>query len=268
MTAAKQDFQSYAGDAANPIFTVRDGSNNPIDLSSVEEIEWFAQRDLQSSPVIDKLKSLNKIVFVTDGTDGKFKVLIATGETSGFAGFYVHRAKVTDSSGNVSTVTIGRWQVAPAPIATFSGDPAVNPRDAVRSHMGDTDMSNPQLTDPQIDYLLNLYPNPFYAAAAGCRQLASLYARKVNKRVGDLSINYTDIAKNYRDMARELEAQGATFGLAPYSGGISRSDKEAVNQNTDRVKPPFREKQFDNRSGLNNTSDLDGNFDDQLSDGS
>lgn len=260
MTVANQNFTIYQGDAALLLFTIVDGNGNAIDLSGVSDIVWAAQRDLNSSPVVRKTMTGGGITFKTDGTDGKFQVSLTGTDTTALTGFYLHAAVTIDGSGNASTAATGRMQVGRAPVWTYSGDPANSDRDAVRNYVNDTDQSNPQIMDAEIDYLLAQYPNPLLAAAAACRKLAARWATKVNKRVGDLAISFSDISKNYTSLATELEAQGNTRGLAPYSGGTSIADKISVDQNTDRPSPPFCEKQFDNPSGVNNTSDLDGGF--------
>lgn len=138
---------------------------------------------------------------------------------------------------------------------TYSGDPNLSALDQVRFLVQDTDPADKRIGDAEILWIITQEPTPYYAAAAILRSLAASFARKVNTKVGDLSINYGDIAKNYRDMASEMAAKAAVMGTVPYAGGISRTDKELVAQNTDRVRPVFRQKQFDNPSGPNNTTD-------------
>lgn len=256
MTALKQNFTTYAGDDALPIFIVKDGDGNPIDLSTMDQIEWIASRDAAGAAVIDKLMTTGGIVLVGGGTTGEFSPVIRETDTAGLAGFYFHRAIITDQGGLVSTVALGRWQVGPTPLATYSGDPSISERDAVRFWINDTDVDNAQIMDAEIDYTIGIFPNPMLAAAQCARNLQAKYARKPNKRVGDLQISWGDIAKAYATLAADLEARGNTFGLQPYSGGISWADRFRVSSNTDRVKPPFRgQGQFDNRAGKNNTSE-------------
>jgi len=250
MTANSQDFTTYAGDAALPIFTVKDGNGAVINISTVTQISWSAQRDLPSAPVLSKTKTGGGITFVTDGTDGKFQVSLTAAETAALTGFYLHEATITDIAGNLSTVATGRMQVGRMPVSTYSGDPQLSDRDAVRMYIGDTDSSNWQLTDPEIDYLLSKFPNAAYAAAQAARNIGARYARQGgSKRVGDLAITYSSFQKQYLDLAAELDALAATQGSIPYSGGTSIADIRAVNSNTDRPRPPFHRDKFDNRSG-------------------
>lgn len=249
MTATGQNFGTFSGNSVQPIFTVRDAAGVAIDLSGVQEILWAAQRSLQDAVVVSKSYSANTITLPNGGGDGKFKVLILPGDTQNLTGNYIHQAIVTDSVGNVSTVELGMMAVGRMPAWTYSGDPCLSKKDAVRFYIGDTDPNAPQLTDPEILYQLTIYNNPMLAASVCARALATKYARKVNKRVGDLSINYSDIGKQYAALADELESRGETFGILPYSGGTSVQDIINVDLNCNRPKPPFTLDQFQNWTG-------------------
>lgn len=252
MTQVKQDFTIYAGDSAAPIFTVKDGSNSPIDLSLATEIEWSTQRDLLTAVVVRKtlVAVPGGITIVGNPLNGQFQVNLTASDTSSLTGYYLHQAKVTDASGNVATVTLGRLLVGRAPVATYSGDPANSPRDQVRLLVGDTGSAPDQpfeLADSEIDWRLTDYPDPKLAAAYCCDDIAMRYARKITKSVGTLKINYSDIITNYRNKAKDLREQSAISSVAPYAGGVSKADKFGVVENTDRVRPPFEVNQFDQR---------------------
>lgn len=257
MTAINQDFTTYQGDSCLPQFTVINASGAPVDISNAVDIEWDLGRDPGSTPVLRKLMSGHEIDFVTDGKDGKFQVIITPSDTTPLSGYYIHRAVVTmGGSGGpaVTTVALGRCQVGRQPIWTYSGDPQNSPRDAVRMWIDDTAENQPLLMDPEIDAVLVMFPNPVRAAAQCARIVAARFAKRVSKRVGDLSISFSDLSKQYFELAAELQMTADT-SLRPYSGGISRTDKATYDQNFDRERPPFRWKQFDNRSGFNNTSE-------------
>lgn len=246
MTSIAQDFTVYAGDSALPIFTVVDGSGVVIDISGVSEIVWNAQRDLQSAAVLSKAKTTGGVAFVTDGTDGKFKVILAPADTAPLTNFYIHQAKVTDQFGNVSTVTTGRLRAARLPIWTYSGDPSLSDRDAVRFYISDTDAANPLFYDGEIDYLLTQFPTALYAAAQAARSLAGKFAGQVtSKKVGDLALTYAEKVKNYTALAASLQLQAEQAGAQLYSGGTSKSDMAAVAADSNRVPQPFSRGQFD-----------------------
>lgn len=138
---------------------------------------------------------------------------------------------------------------------TYSGDPESSTKDAVRFWIQDT-AAPWQTSDQEINYVLTQFSNPMLAAAQVCRALAAKYARLPDKKVGDFGISWGELTKAYTAIAQWLQAQGQTFGVTPYSGGISKADIRNVNSNPDRRKPPFRRNQFDNPQGGNQTSSV------------
>lgn len=246
MTALNQDFTTYAGDAAYPRFTVRDAAGVVIDISTVQEIAWNASRDLDSAPVLTKTKTGGGIQLISGGTGGIFQVNLAASDTQPLTAYYTHQATITDASGNVTTVALGRMQVGRAPIWTYSGDPRLSDRDAVRFYISDTDAANPLYYDGEIDYLLTKFPTPLFAAAQAARSLAAKFAGQVtSKKVGDLAITYAEKVKNYLALAASLQSQAEMAGAVLYSGGTSKSDMEAVAADSNRVPQPFSRGQFD-----------------------
>lgn len=139
--------------------------------------------------------------------------------------------------------------------SSYSGNPADSLTDAVRFWIADTSAPY-QFTNEEIDYTITLFTNAILAAASLALQLASRYARKPDKRVGDLEIKYSQVAKFYTDLAASLQAMGETFGVRPYAGGTSISDMITVVENTDRPPPPFTLDQFSYLGGVDAT---DGN---------
>ena len=125
----------------------------------------------------------------------------------------------------------------------WSFDPALpTDKDKVRLYIGDTDETNPQVADETIDATLVEYPDPMLAAAVISRSLAAQYGRQVTYRAGDVSENSSDLAKFYLDLAKELDPAGVTkaIPLASISiGGLSISEKETLDSNSDAVQPSF-----------------------------
>ena len=129
-------------------------------------------------------------------------------------------------------------------------DPSASDKDAVRFLVGDTDTTDQQVTDEEIAYALAAEGSVNQAAASIARSIAAKYARKVDKSVGDLKYSYSQRQKAYLDMADRLEKDAAISGASPYAGGISRSDKETVRDDDDRVAPRIRRGQMDNPGTL------------------
>lgn len=240
MTDMRQDFTTYAGDAGLPLFTVTDGTGAPIDISTVSNITWAAQRDLSSTAVLSKSLQGATITLVGGGTTGQFQVQILSADTAGMSGFYIHKATIFDASGNPSTVATGRMRVGPPPVWTYSGDPTTSTKDQVRALIGDTDWDDPLLTDGEINWFVTQRSTVYGAAAFACRSLATKYARQVDNVVGEMHLLYSQRTKSFNLMAQQFEGQAAQRGGgAPYAGGVSVAQKIANFTNPDIVQPQF-----------------------------
>lgn len=243
MADQNQDFITYQGDDVSPIFTVRDTDGAVVNISTVSQITWSARRNLDTTAAVTKTKTGGGITFVTTGTDGQFQVVITHTDTAALTGYYLHTASITDASGNITTVTVGRMQVGQAP--TWSYDPtilATSDLYQARFLIGDTLEGDQQLTDSEIQFCLDSYSNVYSGAAQAARNIASKYARKVDISQGELRTQYSQQARNYRALAIELETRGQARGgvlLGVYAGGISVEDKRTQEQDADRVTPQF-----------------------------
>ncbi len=120
-------------------------------------------------------------------------------------------------------------------------------REQIRTHIGDTDTTDQLLSDEQIA-LAETTEGTVGASAALCADwISAKYARKADKSAGDLSISYSQIAKQYADLAKRLRANSSGT-LLPYFGGISITAKETREEDTDRVKPAFTVDMLDDPS--------------------
>lgn len=117
--------------------------------------------------------------------------------------------------------------------------PMTDEKDVVRYLVGDTDANDQLTSDEEIIYQLSVHPTPEQAAIAVADQLATLFARYVTVRTQDTMIDWNARAVQYRTIAADLRKRLARAGAIPYAGGISISDKEAVEADGDRVKPGF-----------------------------
>lgn len=127
---------------------------------------------------------------------------------------------------------------------SYSGDPELTTKDAVRFLIGDTDEDDQQVSDEEIAYLLTQTgDSASLAAVTAAGALASKFSRMSvkEKDVGDLKIVYADRAAAYRQIAADITTTLGGSGAAPiaYAGGISISDMELHEGNTDRVPPSF-----------------------------
>lgn len=123
---------------------------------------------------------------------------------------------------------------------TYSGDPSSTNRDAVRFLIGDTDNTAQLLTDEEIAFLLTQEGSSTSAAARACRSLAARFAYLIDQSVGDLSISYSQRYKQFSELAAQLESTAGSRVGIPYAGGISQSDKDSRESDTDRLLPSSR----------------------------
>lgn len=128
---------------------------------------------------------------------------------------------------------------------SYSGDPSSSELDAIRFLVGDTDAEDPLVANEEIAYALSAEGSVQKAAARIARAIAARFARTADKQVGDLRISYSQRAAQYGSIANRLEAQADRSDVRVYAGGIGIADKDAVAQDSDRVRPAFERGRFD-----------------------
>lgn len=140
------------------------------------------------------------------------------------------------------------WSYSPSDLNTTTASGRLN---TVRLLVGDTDSADPLAQNEEVLFALSQTGNNvYYAAVWICRTIAAKFSRMVTTTLdGALSANYSDKAKQYNQLAVQIEAQGKkTSGkaLGISAGGISVAAMGVANSDPDRVKPAFSVRQFDN----------------------
>lgn len=140
------------------------------------------------------------------------------------------------------------WSYSATDLNTTTATGRLN---SVRLLIGDTDTTDQLVQDEEIYFALAQTGDNIYTAASwACRVVAAKFSRMVDTQLdGALQASYSDRAKQYNQLAIQIDAQGKkTSGksLGVSGGGISSSGMAVVNQNPDRVKPAFGINQFDN----------------------
>lgn len=112
-------------------------------------------------------------------------------------------------------------------------DPSSSSTDAVRFLIGDTDESDPLLSDEEIEYALSTAGGSVYQAAHdACYAIASKMSRMAtSKSVGDLSLSYANRAQAFRDQAERLLELAARRDIpTPWVNpdALKRSSEKAV----------------------------------------
>lgn len=117
-------------------------------------------------------------------------------------------------------------------------------RNRIRRLIGDADTNDQKLTDEEIDDFATLFGGLFFAAASCADAVAGKYASKEDRSVGDLRLSSSQKAKAFSALATRLRVQGVGTDATPYAGGLSIDDKDAVEEDSDRVQPAFTREQF------------------------
>ncbi len=66
-----------------------------------------------------------------------------------------------------------------------------------------------------------------------------------DSKMGQLSFTYSKRAEWYEKLAAKLKAEASmSVGVSPWFGGRSKTDKEAQEEDDDRVEPSFARNQF------------------------
>lgn len=129
---------------------------------------------------------------------------------------------------------------------TWSYDVAISTaKDEVRFLTADVEASDPLVQDEEIAFVLAREPNTYRAAAFVARQIARQFSRQATIDIAtEVRINLSDRAKQYFEMAKDMEHQanvgaGGDGGLGVFVGGISTAQKQAAESAADRVRPAF-----------------------------
>ncbi len=110
----------------------------------------------------------------------------------------------------------------------------------VRFLIGDTLVSDQLLQDEEINAAVVLKGNVYGAASYCCRSIAATFSRQVDSAVGDLRASFSQKAKAFLLLAVKLEGDFAmTGGALPVAGGLTVTDKQAAEDDPDRVPPQF-----------------------------
>jgi len=132
---------------------------------------------------------------------------------------------------------------------TYGADPAGSNRDAVRLLIGDTDTTDQQLQDSEVDYFLGLFgvagdDRVVPAAIRSCEALAAKYARQVDTTNQGLSVGASKRSEHYRKLADDLRDLETTVAEV-FLGGNTYSEAKLMDENTDLIPPTFRRAQND-----------------------
>lgn len=131
---------------------------------------------------------------------------------------------------------------------TYGGDPENSDRDRVRFEIGDTDSNEQLLTDQEISFCINNNDTIWGACAQACEAIAAQLSKRTDVRAGPgghLNVKLSQKVEQYTSKAAEFRRKAAML-RKPSVGGISISDKDSVEEDSDRVAPKFKKGLHDN----------------------
>ena len=105
--AAEVEIGFFSGNTVRLNYTVADADNPPAakDLTGATNITFIIAKEQGKTPALSL--TLGSGVTVVTPLDGEFRVDLTPAQTEPLKGTMYHEARVTDSSGNVSTVAYG-----------------------------------------------------------------------------------------------------------------------------------------------------------------
>ncbi len=140
--------------------------------------------------------------------------------------------------------------MAHTPTVTYTNNPGGNPVDHVRLLVGDTDVETPGvalLTDGEIQFRLDNTQSEEKAAWRCCQDIISkLTPRSADWGAGAQNQAKSKTLEHYRNLLRDLRTRGGGEFVAMKAGGLSESQKQANEQDDDRVQGQIRSNQFRN----------------------
>jgi hypothetical protein len=112
---------------------------------------------------------------------------------------------------------------------TYTKRSARSARDAFRLTIGDTDASDPLLSDEEADYYLgNNGDDAVLAAAEACEALAARFARDAVIAAADLERSPASKAETYLKLARQLMGRAGEEKSEPRSSRLRMPERMPV----------------------------------------
>lgn len=116
-------------------------------------------------------------------------------------------------------------------------NPATSVIDQIRLKLGDT--SEPYILDDAVyQYLLDKNNQDVYRTSVEALEaIVASFAKMADEVVGDEEYRWGDVYTRYRDLLDDLKSNPVNAAAwLPFAGGISVSDSDANNANTDANK--------------------------------
>lgn len=125
---------------------------------------------------------------------------------------------------------------------SYTYDPVLGAnKDKVRYLVQDTDDKDWLITDEEINFALSQKGSNLYRAAAlVCRTIAAQLGRQLTLVDPAMKLDANEQYEHYIELAKEYEKDGMrSGGVGLFAGGISKSDRDARRDDSDRISPAF-----------------------------
>tara|TARA_R110000822_G_scaffold15369_9_gene52993 strand:+ start:808 stop:1218 length:411 start_codon:yes stop_codon:yes gene_type:complete len=129
---------------------------------------------------------------------------------------------------------------------SYTADPLNNAIDELRLLIGDTDSSDPQLHDEEVQYFITTHSGVNQAAIAAITNLIAKYSRLADETTAELSIKWSQKSKAYRALKDDLSDPISSSAPVSYGGGVSNSDISTRRSNDNRFDEAFQIGMMDN----------------------
>jgi hypothetical protein len=119
--------------------------------------------------------------------------------------------------------------------ATYSGNPAASERDMIRFRTGDTDMTSALLQDAEIDAMIATETSLNRRLASCLEAIGRKLMRQPNFALDKWREDRQAVAQSFLAEAKALRKKATSQGV--YAGGLTKTDKAAREEDSDRVAP-------------------------------
>jgi hypothetical protein len=208
------DILMRAGNTLPTLRRVLELDGSPVDLTNATSVTFKASG---AAGIV-----ISGSCAMSDRPNGQVDYSWSPADSAVASGFYQAWYEVAFPGSNTLTVPNGGYLVLQITAVSqgawsYSGNPSSSTRDAVRYHLGDTDSTDPLMSDGELDYIITdwslITTSPRLLAADAAENLANRYAREVTVSADAVTAQLQELAANYRALAVSLRAQDANRNL-------------------------------------------------------
>lgn len=120
-----------------------------------------------------------------------------------------------------------------------------------RLHLGDTDNRRKLIGDAELTFFISQEGNnPRLGAARAAEALAIKFAGMGVRRIGDLTMDYTSVARGFAEAATSLRGSASKNFATPWAASHVTARKDSFEQDTGLVQPYFSVDMHENEGPL------------------